>query len=149
MDKLSALRTGLENTVKTRNNVGKTTCKIDDENQLEEQFISSQAFHWTPSGRVQEITAEVQFKLGNLNSFDPMTEESYRQHPANSRTQTESWYSFSSIKTNTLWAQGQQPSPQLTPWARGPKRTAGENFRGNGNRGHWEPMQAPNFRDNT
>jgi hypothetical protein len=31
----------------------------------------------------------------------------------------------------------------------GPKRTAGENFHGNGNWGRWKPMQAPNFRDNT
>jgi hypothetical protein len=31
-------------------------CKIDDENRIEEQFISSQAFHRTPGGRIQQIT---------------------------------------------------------------------------------------------
>jgi hypothetical protein len=40
-------------------------------NRIEEQFISSQAFHRTPGERVQKITAEEQFKPRALESFNP------------------------------------------------------------------------------
>jgi hypothetical protein len=50
-------------------------CKIDDENRIEEQFISSYAFHRTPGGRVREIIAGVQFKVENLELFDPAAQE--------------------------------------------------------------------------
>jgi hypothetical protein len=39
-DKLSALKTGLGITAETRNGASKTTCEMDDKNQIEEQFIS-------------------------------------------------------------------------------------------------------------
>jgi hypothetical protein len=61
--------------VETRNSASKTTCEIDDRNQLEKQFISSRAFHRTTGGRVQKITAEEQFKSQNLELFDPATQE--------------------------------------------------------------------------
>jgi hypothetical protein len=47
--------------------------EIDDKNWIEEQFISSQIFHRTLGGRVQEITVEVQFEPRILESFDPVT----------------------------------------------------------------------------
>jgi hypothetical protein len=78
-----ALRTGLGTTAKTRNDAGKNTCEIDDKNQIEEQFISSQAFYRTPSERVQEITTRVQFEPQNLKSFDPVTQEQDRLSPCN------------------------------------------------------------------
>jgi hypothetical protein len=56
--------------------------EIDDKNRIEKQFISSQAFHRTPGGRVREITAGEQFKLRTLESFDSATQESYRGSPA-------------------------------------------------------------------
>jgi hypothetical protein len=49
--------------------------------------MSSQSFHRTPDGRVQEITTEVQFELVNLESFGPATQELYRLHPAIIHTQ--------------------------------------------------------------
>jgi hypothetical protein len=61
--KLSALRTGLGTTAETRNGARKTSCEIDDRNQLEKQFISSQVFHRTPGGRDQKTTAEERFEL--------------------------------------------------------------------------------------
>jgi hypothetical protein len=54
--------------------------EIDDKNQIEEQFISSQAFHRTPGGHIQEITAGEQFEPRILESFDPATQELYRLH---------------------------------------------------------------------
>jgi hypothetical protein len=39
--------------------------------------MSSQAFHRTPGGRVQEITAGVRFEPRILQSFDPVTQELY------------------------------------------------------------------------
>jgi hypothetical protein len=38
--KLSAFEIGLVTTTETRIGVSKTTCKIDDKNQIEKQFIS-------------------------------------------------------------------------------------------------------------
>jgi hypothetical protein len=43
--------------METHNSASETTCKINDKNQIEEQLISSQAFHRTPGGRIQKITA--------------------------------------------------------------------------------------------
>jgi hypothetical protein len=76
--KLSALRTGLGTVTKTRNGASKTSCEIDDKNQLKKQFISSQVFHRTPGGRVQKITVKEQFEPRNLKSFDPVTQDLYR-----------------------------------------------------------------------
>jgi hypothetical protein len=56
----------------------KNTCEIDDKTRIEEQIMSSQTFHQTPGGRIQEITEGVQFGLENLESFDPVTQELYR-----------------------------------------------------------------------
>jgi hypothetical protein len=60
--KLSAFGTGLGTTEETQNSASKTTSKINDKNQREEQFISSQAFHRTLGERVRETTAGQQFK---------------------------------------------------------------------------------------
>jgi hypothetical protein len=64
--------------MKTRNGASKTSCEINDRNQLEKRFISSQTFHQTPVARVQETTAEEQFRSRILESFDPVTQEIYR-----------------------------------------------------------------------
>jgi hypothetical protein len=61
-----ALGTGLETAAETWNGAS----KIDDKNWIKEQFISSQAFHRTPSGRVRETTAGERLELGNLELFD-------------------------------------------------------------------------------
>jgi hypothetical protein len=45
IEKLSALRTGLGTAAETHSSASESTCKIDDKNRIEEQFISSQAFH--------------------------------------------------------------------------------------------------------
>jgi hypothetical protein len=57
-----ALGTGLATATEIQNDAGKTTYKIDGKNQIEKQFISSQAFHRTPDGRVQKITTEKQLE---------------------------------------------------------------------------------------
>jgi hypothetical protein len=63
-------------------------CNIDDKNRVKEQYISSQAFHRTPGGRVGEITAGEQFEARILESFDPVTQELYRlREPARIHTQ--------------------------------------------------------------
>jgi hypothetical protein len=54
---LSALGTGLGTAAEARNDASRTTREIDDKNRLEKQFITSQAFHRTPGGRVRETTA--------------------------------------------------------------------------------------------
>jgi hypothetical protein len=61
-----ALGIGLGTTEEIRNGVS----KINDKNWIEEQFISSQAFHQTTGGRVQETTAGEHLELGNLELFD-------------------------------------------------------------------------------
>jgi hypothetical protein len=48
--------------VEIQNDAGKTTYKINDKNQIEEQFISSQIFHRTPDGRIQKITTGEQLE---------------------------------------------------------------------------------------
>jgi hypothetical protein len=73
IDKLSALETRLGTAAETRIDAGKTTSEIDNKNQIEEQFISSAAFLRTSGGHVREITAEVQFRLRIIESFDPAT----------------------------------------------------------------------------
>jgi hypothetical protein len=55
---------------------------------IEEQFISSQVFHRTPGGRVQETTVGVQFESLILESFDPVTQELYRLPPVRIHTQS-------------------------------------------------------------
>jgi hypothetical protein len=75
MDELSALRIRLGTTAEIRVDAGKTTCEIDGKNQIKEQFISSHAFHQTPSGRIREISTGEQFEPRNLESFDPTTQE--------------------------------------------------------------------------
>jgi hypothetical protein len=61
--------------------------EIDDKNRIKEQFISSQAFHRTPGGHIQEITARERFEPRILKSFDPVTQELYRLLPAMMHTQ--------------------------------------------------------------
>jgi hypothetical protein len=51
------------------------TREIDDKNRLEKQFISSQAFHRAPGGRVRETTTGEQFGLENLELFNPAAQE--------------------------------------------------------------------------
>jgi hypothetical protein len=58
-----------------RNGACKTTSEIDDRNQLEKRFISSQAFHRTTGGRVQKITTREQFESQNLEIFNPAAQE--------------------------------------------------------------------------
>jgi hypothetical protein len=60
--------------------------EIDNKDQLEEQFISSQAFHQTPGEHVREITVGEQFEPQIIESFDPVTQESYRLLPATIHT---------------------------------------------------------------
>jgi hypothetical protein len=64
-----------------------TTSEIDDENRIEKQFMSSQTFHRTPGGCVQEITVREQFKPRILESFNPATQELFQHHPATIHTQ--------------------------------------------------------------
>jgi hypothetical protein len=87
--KLSALGTGLETTAETQNGASKTTSEIDKKNWIEEQFISSQAFHRTPGERVWETTAGEQFKPRILESFDPVTQVKDRQSSATIHTRIE------------------------------------------------------------
>jgi hypothetical protein len=63
--------------VEPRSDAGKTMCEINNKNQIEKQFISSQAFHRTAGGRVQKITAGERFEPRILESFDPATQEQY------------------------------------------------------------------------
>jgi hypothetical protein len=72
---MSALETGLGTVAETWNGASKTTQEIDDKNQLEKQFISSQAFHQTIGGRVCEMTAREQFRPRILETFDPVAQE--------------------------------------------------------------------------
>jgi hypothetical protein len=57
--------------------------KIDSKNSLYPQI-----FHRTPGGRIREITVEEQFKLRNLELFDPVAREQHRLLPATIHTQT-------------------------------------------------------------
>jgi hypothetical protein len=59
---------------------------IDNENRIEEQFISSQPFHRTTGGRIREVTAGVKFEPQNLESFNPVTQELYQLLPATIHT---------------------------------------------------------------
>jgi hypothetical protein len=76
----------LGTTTETQNGDSKTTCEIDNKNQIEEQFISSQAFHQTLGGRIWEITVGERFEPRNLESFDPVTQERYQLLPATIHT---------------------------------------------------------------
>jgi hypothetical protein len=69
----------LGSTTETWNGASKTTSEIDDENQIKKQFISSQVFHRTPGGRVQEITVGERFEPRILESFGPVTQELYQE----------------------------------------------------------------------
>jgi hypothetical protein len=59
----------------------KTMCAIDDKNQIEEQFISSQTFHRTPGGHIRKITVGERFEPRILESFDLATQELYQPPP--------------------------------------------------------------------
>jgi hypothetical protein len=102
--KVIDLQNRVRNRNRTLNGASKTTCEIDDKIWIEEQFISSQAFHRTPGLRVREINVEVQFRLENLESFDPVTQEHDRLPPACIHTQMkdqQSFYWLTSNSTNT------------------------------------------------
>jgi hypothetical protein len=66
--KLSALGAWLGNVAE--HSVNETTREIDNKNRLEKQFVSSQAFHRTPGGRVRETTAGERFRPRILKTFD-------------------------------------------------------------------------------
>jgi hypothetical protein len=102
--KLSTFKTGLGTTAETRNGASKTMSEVGDKNRIEEQFISSQVFHRSPGGRVREITAGEQFKPRILESFDPMTQEFYRQLPTMIHTE---------IHTQTARTRKESTDPQL------------------------------------
>jgi hypothetical protein len=72
----------------TQNTASKTTSEINDKNWIEKQFMSSEAFHQTPDGRIQETIAKEQFKPRIFESFEPVTQELYRQHPATIHTKS-------------------------------------------------------------
>jgi hypothetical protein len=72
---LLAFRTGLGTTAEPQHYAGKNSCEINDKNQIKEQYISSQAFHRTPGGRVQEFTMGERFEPQILESFDLVTQE--------------------------------------------------------------------------
>jgi hypothetical protein len=57
-------------------------CKINDKIRIEKQFISSQAFHRTPYGRVRETAVWERLELENLKIFDLVAEEQHRLPPA-------------------------------------------------------------------
>jgi hypothetical protein len=61
--------------VEAQNGASKTTSAINNKNWIKEQYIYSQAFHRTPGGHVWEITVGVQFRLENLDLFDPAAQE--------------------------------------------------------------------------
>jgi predicted component of type VI protein secretion system len=67
--------------VEPQNGAGKTMCKINDKNQIAEQYISLQTFHRTAGRHVKEIIVEEQFEPRILESFDPTTQELYRHLP--------------------------------------------------------------------
>jgi hypothetical protein len=53
----------LGTTAETQNDASKTTSEIGNENQIENQFMSSQTFHITPDGHIQKTTAGAQLKI--------------------------------------------------------------------------------------
>jgi hypothetical protein len=67
--------------------LSKTTCEIDDKNQIEEQFMSSQTFHRTLGERIRKITVKEQFEPQIIESFDPVTQELYQHLTAAIHTQ--------------------------------------------------------------
>jgi hypothetical protein len=83
-----ALETGLGTAAETLINARKNTCEIDDKNQLKKQFISSQTFHRTSGGRIQEFTVGERFKPRILESFDLVTQEYNREEFLQQSTHT-------------------------------------------------------------
>jgi hypothetical protein len=49
--------------------------------------MSSQAFHQTPGSRIRKTTAEEQFRLENLDLFEPVAQEIYRDEDLQQSTQ--------------------------------------------------------------
>jgi hypothetical protein len=94
--------------------LSKTTCEIDDKNQIEDPFISSQSFHWTPAERIQEITVKERFKPQIIESFDPVTQELYRHLTAAIHTQElkekiKTWkHKFECQRTDALLSEQQE-----------------------------------------
>jgi hypothetical protein len=97
--------------METRNSTNQITCEVGNKNQLEKQYMPSEAFHRTTDGRVREITARVQFEPLNLESFDPVTHP-----PARIQTQTKYLYCLSNISSNIWWATASRP--ELPPGRR-------------------------------
>jgi hypothetical protein len=52
--------------------------------------MPSEAFHRTPGGRVQKIKAGMRFGLGNLEFFDPVTQDTDQLQPAANQITTKS-----------------------------------------------------------
>jgi hypothetical protein len=94
----------------TQNGVSKTTREIDDKNRLEKQFISSQAFHRTPGGRVRETTTGERFRPRILEPFDSATQESHRLPPCNDshtlqlRIERKSNKPINTVELRTSWS---------------------------------------------
>jgi hypothetical protein len=114
---------GLQNRVRdaaeTRNGASKTTCEIDEKNQIEEQFIPSRAFHQISGGRVREITKGERFEPRTIESFDPATRELYRLltatiHPQQHNTSESNHHQKSSSHTEPKLSNSRGRAPGLT-----------------------------------
>jgi hypothetical protein len=82
--------------------------RVTTKNQIKKQIISSQTFHRTPSGRVQETTVRKQFKPRILKSFDPVTQEQYQiftcNNPHNNPKKNRSLWTRAAFLTFTAWS---------------------------------------------
>jgi hypothetical protein len=74
IEKLWTLRIRLGTVAEARIDTDKNTCETDDKIRIKNQFKSLPAFNRTSCGRVCGTVRE-QFKLVNLESFDPATQK--------------------------------------------------------------------------
>jgi hypothetical protein len=124
IDKLSALRTKLGTTGETWLDANKNMCEIDNKSRTKIWFISSQTFHRTPCVRVQGITARVQFRLVNLDSFDSVTQELYQNkflqqspHTIHNRNIPQNEADRADVATNGNWNEWRADEQRTTDQA--------------------------------
>jgi hypothetical protein len=73
--------------METQNGASKITSEIHDKNQIEEQFISPQAFHRTPGGRVHKTTMG-EADQNNITTKNKISDRQISQNQTCSHTHT-------------------------------------------------------------
>jgi hypothetical protein len=128
IEKLWTLRIRLGTVAEARIDTDKNKCETDDKIRIKNQFKSLPAFNRTSCGRVCGTVRE-QFKLVNLESFDPATQKRCQRHLQKRISQRSNCTELKS-KTRTSSTQAERQRP-TAGWRKLSSGRTGSDWRSN------------------